>query len=1152
MTTLTTGSPSSTTSTSGISSFALPYAQQNLANAWALTQQPYQPYQGQQNAAMTGLQNQSFAQAQNLGVNQNSIQAGNVAGQAAQGLLNTNYNPIQAGYQNVNAPQLNNYQMNGPGNVNAPQLNNYQMNGPGNVYSQGWNNQAANQLMNPYVMQSLNPQLQLLQQQQGMQATQNASQATQAGAFGGSRFGIQQGLQNQSNQLAQNSLVGNALNTAYTNAQQQFNTQNAASLQAQQANQQARLATNQGNLSAALQTQSLGAGQNLAAQQANQNAGLATNQGNLSAALQTQSLGAGQNLAAQQANQNAGLTAQQANINQQQFGAGLGLQGLQSAAQAAATQNNIGQTQSNQNNTNIALQNQLGTQQQAYQQNLLNTQYQNFQNQLNYPYQQTSYINNLINGYPSTSSTSTTQPSTPSYLQQGAALGVGAYGVSQMFPNLGSGISTALGFANGGLMSSYKDGGQVKRMATGKTANSSGSMSIVQKAIANEENAGHDDIAQGLAEIFGLSATSFDTPKINTTIAGSGAAAAGTAPGINAGASQYQTPSVYAPTGSTPVQRSIAPAAGAPTDSSSASAGLPTMQDLIAMKKQAAQQQAAQTAQDNTDAAAANAQSNFRQSEIAQQEQPVASEAQGGLQHVYLSDDMAPNEYATGGITDVARYADNGVTTSGDSLPADIQKADMGDNSLDLGAPSTLNTIREARGLPAVPVEQVAQAAPAPVQNPASVELQKMQMMRQLVGNNNVPALQQAAPTQAQGQVNPASIAAAPQAAPQQAPQGYVPPQLPANISDAGIRNQAGAAGYNMLRQAYQDINGQKAPTAEDWQAHQDKIYEHNKKLMGDSPIPDLIRANEESKKHNADIERVQKGLALIASMPDFLEGNQASRGLARGISSAAKGWGSAVMNKDMADAALDKMNATLKVAQRAEQQGQVKLASDANKQFFEEQDKFNKYIAESRIKITEGEGKLAAEEKGFRPNININDRPSSARNYQDDVEAIKATLKETDKAAGITHPETWYESQARIQARGLVSTGMPGNLNTTNTALTKEQEAERNTRIGKALETWNSAMFQRGKDTKATYKRYVDNYGDRAGAMYAKDQADAIEGKSSAAPAPNAGTPREVPSSDILPYDVSSKQNPTEAQHAKLKPGENFYWNGQLLSKGQ
>ena len=128
----------------------------------------------------------------------------------------------------------------------------------------------------------------------------------------------------------------------------------------------------------------------------------------------------------------------------------------------------------------------------------------------------------------------------------------------------------------------------------------------------------------------------------------------------------------------------------------------------------------------------------------------------------------------------------------------------------------------------------------------------------------------------------------------------------------------------------------------------------------------------------------------------------------------------------------------------------------------------------------------------------------------------------------------------------------MPGNAATNLTSITKEQDAEREKRKEKALALWNSQLFQNSKNTKDTYKRYVDKYGDHAGAMYANDQADVLGGKSSAAPAPSAGTPREVPSSDILPYDVSSKQNPTEAQHAKLKPGEKFYWNGQLLSKGQ
>ena len=1062
MTSFSTGSPSSTTSTSGVASYAQPYAQQNLANVYGLTQQAYQPYQGQQNAALTGLQNQSYDAGQNLGVNQNSINAGNAAQTSINNLQNTSYNPNQLNYSNIQAPQLNSYMMNTP-ITQAAQFQGPQNVGYQGVGTQGFNNRSAAQLMNPYLQQSLAPQLALLNQQQGMQATQNAGQATQAGAFGGSRFGIQNALQNQSNQLATSNLVGNAYNTAYNNAQNQFNTQQALGLQAQQSNQQAGVTTGLANQNMAYNTGLQNAQLQQQSNLANQQAGLTAGQANLGAQLSTQQLGAQQNLTAQQANQANQLQANAQNINQQQFGAGLNLQANQSALQGASTLNNIGNTQFSQGAQAASLQNQLGTQQQAYQQGLLNTQYQNFQNQKNYPYQQASYLQNAINGYPVSNTTSTTQPSTPSYLQQIGAVGAGLYGLNTLSNGaVSTGASNAWNYITGGKKGGLPKDFEVTKMKAGGSTQSS----YIKKAISDAESLGDYDIADYLSSVLsgGVDTTNPSTvansisTKVPQSVAGAQVAASPSA-GQQAAGITSANPNLQAPSGlgtqPQQTQRGIAPAAPSAAESSSNPYSMPTMQDLIAMKKEAAQQQAAQTAQANTDAAAANAQSNFRQSEIAQQGQPVASEAAGGLQSIYLSDDMVPSHHANGGITDVARYADAGVTTSDDSLPADIQKADMGDNSLDLGAPSTLNTVRENRGLSAVPIGRVQDVPNQQILQQANAEAQQLR--------------------QAQ--------------APQQAPQGYVPPQLPANISDAGIRNQAGAAGYNMLRQAYQDINGQKAPTAEDWQAHQDKIYEHNKKLMGDSPIPDLIRANEESKKHNADIERVQKGLALIASMPDFLEGNQAGRGLTRGVSSAAKGWGSAVMNKDMADAALDKMNATLKVAQRAEQQGQVKLASDANKQFFEEQDKFNKSITESKIKIADAAGKLAAEEKGFRPTINVDNKPSSARNYQDDVDAIKATLKETDKAAGTTHSEAWYESEARTKARGLVSTGMPGNAATNLTSITKEQEAAKAKDIENAKKIFMSPLFRGSKDTKPTFEKYMRENGNdlvKAQAAYA------------------------------------------------------------------
>ena len=82
--------------------------------------------------------------------------------------------------------------------------------------------------MNPYLQNTLNPALQLQNQQFGQINAQNQGQATQQGAFGGGRQAVMQGLNQQNQMLAQNQLVGNAYNQAYNTANQ--NMQNAASL----------------------------------------------------------------------------------------------------------------------------------------------------------------------------------------------------------------------------------------------------------------------------------------------------------------------------------------------------------------------------------------------------------------------------------------------------------------------------------------------------------------------------------------------------------------------------------------------------------------------------------------------------------------------------------------------------------------------------------------------------------------------------------------------------------------------------------------------------------------------------------------------------------------------------------------------------------
>ena len=89
----------------------------------------------------------------------------------------------------------------------------------------------ANNYMNPYLRQALDPQMALLRQQQASQGNDMMAQASRAGAFGNSRYGIQAAMQNQANQLGLQNLTGNAYNQAYTNAQSQFNADQARRLQ---------------------------------------------------------------------------------------------------------------------------------------------------------------------------------------------------------------------------------------------------------------------------------------------------------------------------------------------------------------------------------------------------------------------------------------------------------------------------------------------------------------------------------------------------------------------------------------------------------------------------------------------------------------------------------------------------------------------------------------------------------------------------------------------------------------------------------------------------------------------------------------------------------------------------------------------------------
>lgn len=122
--------------------------------------------------------------------------------------------------------------------------------------------------------------------------------------------------------------------------------------------------------------------------------------------------------------QNQFNTEQQLREQSRQYGAGLGLQGLQTALTGAGQQFQQGIDVNK-------LQAGYGTQQQQQVQNILSQQYEDFLAQKKFPYQQLEFQSNLLRGTPSgsTSSLYTAPPSTTSQL---LGAGTALYGASKL------------------------------------------------------------------------------------------------------------------------------------------------------------------------------------------------------------------------------------------------------------------------------------------------------------------------------------------------------------------------------------------------------------------------------------------------------------------------------------------------------------------------------------------------------------------------------------------------------------------------------------------------------------------------------------------------------------------------------------------------
>jgi len=126
------------------------------------------------------------------------------------------------------------------------------------------------------------------------------------------------------------------------------------------------------------------------------------------------------------------MQAQQLAEQSKQYGAGYGMQGLQTALQGAGQLGTLGGQEFAQGMDINKLQNAYGGQQQALQQQGLTQAYQDFQNQQNYPYKQLGFMSDMIRGLPlGQQSTRQVYEAEPGMGSQLVGLGTAAAGLSK-------------------------------------------------------------------------------------------------------------------------------------------------------------------------------------------------------------------------------------------------------------------------------------------------------------------------------------------------------------------------------------------------------------------------------------------------------------------------------------------------------------------------------------------------------------------------------------------------------------------------------------------------------------------------------------------------------------------------------------------------
>ena len=344
---------------SSLSNWAGELVTDMLGKGQALSEMPYQAYQGPLTAGASALQNQAFTAAGNLSVPSAVGTATNTAGDIANKAQGMTYTP--GTFTN---------QYSAPTPYQAADFK-------ANTFDQ----RQAQQYMNPYLQTSLDPQLAEARRQADITEQANKAAMTKAGAFGGGRSAIlaAEGQRNLGSKLAD--ITGKGYDTAYKNAMDQFNADQARSMLAQQETEKSR------------------------------------------------QFGSTQGMTAAELKAKYGQDAAKDTEASRQFGATQGLNSLKTALDAAKAQGDLGISGADLNLRNIKAQGDLGAVQRGIESEGIAADKTAFEEARENPYKMVQFEQSLLKGLPLEAQTvNTAQPSTFQQMLAGAGGLAGLFG----------------------------------------------------------------------------------------------------------------------------------------------------------------------------------------------------------------------------------------------------------------------------------------------------------------------------------------------------------------------------------------------------------------------------------------------------------------------------------------------------------------------------------------------------------------------------------------------------------------------------------------------------------------------------------------------------------------------------------------------------